>query len=48
MYYEKVDWQKIEYSQFKKDLAHSAYLEASRWATALQQSLMAMADSQEC
>lgn len=48
MYYENVDWQKIEDSQFNKDLAHSAYLEASRWATALQQSLMAMADSQEC
>ncbi len=48
MYYENVDWQKIEDSQFEKDLAHTAYLEASRWATALQQSLMAMADSQEC
>ncbi|MBB1485983.1 EAL and HDOD domain-containing protein [Oceanospirillum sediminis] len=48
MYYENVDWQKIEDSQFEKDLAHSAYLEASRWATALQQSLMAIADSQEC
>jgi len=48
MHYENVDWQKIEDSQFNKDLAHSAYLEASRWATALQQSLMAMADSQEC
>lgn len=48
MHYENVDWQKIEDSQFEKDLAHSAYLEASRWATALQQSLMAMAESQEC
>ncbi len=45
IYYEHVDWQKIEDSQFDKDLAHSAYLEASRWATALQQGLTSSAES---
>ncbi|OPX54691.1 HDOD domain-containing protein [Oceanospirillum multiglobuliferum] len=46
--YELVDWQKIEDSQFEKEIAHTAYLEASRWATALQQSLIAAVESQEC
>lgn len=46
--YEQVDWQKIEDSQFGKEIAHTAYLEASRWATALQQSLIAAVESQEC
>lgn len=45
IYYEHVDWQKIEDSQFEKDLAHSAYLEASRWATDLQQGLTATVES---
>ncbi len=45
IYYEHVDWQKIEDSQFDKDLAHSAYLEASRWATALQQGLTNSAET---
>ena len=45
IYYEHVDWQKIEDSQFDKDLAHSAYLEASRWATALQEGLTSTTES---
>jgi len=45
IHYEHVDWQKIEDSQFEKDLAHSAYLDASRWATTLQQGLTTAVES---
>ena len=45
IHYEHVDWKEIADSQFDKDLAHTAYLEASRWATALQQGLSTAVES---